>query len=150
MGPTVCPLLRQPIRIHARRTKKARWRSADSRSLCICVRAGLFTVKARIRSGSTNYHRWAADPGATVTTAFTESFRSANAFSAVAPYDGQNRSDYLITGRPERLDETDHGGGVRVEAKLSAVLMNLRAGSIVCSGDAEESSNVDKHDMNWW
>ena len=98
--------------------------------------------------GFYNYHRWAADPGATVTTAFIDSLRSANAFSTVAPYDGQDRSDYLITGRLERLDEIDYGGGVRVEVKVSAVLMNLRTGALVWSGDAEESSNVDKRDVN--
>jgi len=94
------------------------------------------------------YHRWAADPGATVTTAFIEALRSANAFSTVAPYDGQDRPDFLITGRLERLDEIDYGGGVRVEAKLSAVLTNLRTGAIIWSGDAAETSNVDSRDLN--
>ena len=98
--------------------------------------------------GFYEYHRWAADPGATVTTAFIEALRSANAFSTVAPYDGQDRPDFLITGRLERLDEIDYGGGVRVEAKLSAVLMNLRTGSIVWSGDATETSNVARRDLN--
>jgi|SRR5271154_4136856 len=98
--------------------------------------------------GFYEYHRWAADPGATVTTAFIESLRSANTFSTVAPYDGQDRPEYLITGRLERLDEIDYGDGIRVEAKLSAVLMNLRTGSIVWSGDATETSNVARRDLN--
>lgn len=98
--------------------------------------------------GFYEYRRWAADPGVTVTTAFIESLRSANAFSTVAPYDGGDRPDYLITGRLEKLDEIDYGGRVRVEAKLSAELTNLRTGAIVWSGDAEETSNVDKRDVN--
>lgn len=98
--------------------------------------------------GFYEYHRWAADPGAAVTTAFIESLRSANTFSTVAPYDGQDRPEYLIAGRLERLDEIDYGDGIRVEAKLSAVLMNLRTGSIVWSGDATETSNVTRRDLN--
>lgn len=98
--------------------------------------------------GFYDYHRWAADPGATVTTAHIESLRSANAFSTVAPYDGGDRPDYLITGRLGKLDEINYGGVVRVEVKLSAVLTNLRTGAILWSGDAEESSNVDSRDLN--
>lgn len=98
--------------------------------------------------GFYEYRRWAADPGATVTTAFIEALRSANAFSTVAPYDGQDRPDYLITGRLEELDEIDYGGRVRVEARLSAVLTNLRTGAVVWSGDVSETSNVDKREVN--
>ena len=104
--------------------------------------------EAPTQIGFYEYHRWAADPGATVTTAFIESLRSANAFSTIAPYDGRDRPDYLIDGRLEKLDEVDYGSGVRVEVKLSAVLTNLRTGAIVWSGDAEETSNVDKRDVN--
>jgi ABC-type uncharacterized transport system auxiliary subunit len=104
--------------------------------------------EAPTQIGFYEYHRWAADPGATVTTAFIESLRSANAFSTIAPYDGRDRPDYLIDGRLEKLDEVDYGSGVKVEAKLSAVLTNLRTGAIVWSGNAEETSNVDKRDVN--
>jgi hypothetical protein len=34
-----------------------------------------------------------------------------------------------MSGRLERLEEIDYGGGVRVEAKLSAELLNLRSGA---------------------
>ena len=98
--------------------------------------------------GFYEYHRWAADPGATVTTAFIESLRSANTFSTIAPYDGRDRPDYLISGRLEKLDEVDYGSRVRVEAKMSAVLTNLRTGAIVWSGDAADSSNVDRRDVD--
>jgi hypothetical protein len=77
-----------------------------------------------------------------------ESLRSGHLFSAVAPYDGQDRSDYLLTGRLERLDEIDYGGDVRVEAKLSAELTNLRTGSIVWTGDATGSSRVERRNVD--
>jgi hypothetical protein len=48
----------------------------------------------------------------------------------------------------EKLEEVDCGGGVSVEGKLSAELMNLRTGSIVWSGDAAETSRVEGRDVN--
>jgi uncharacterized lipoprotein YmbA len=98
--------------------------------------------------GFYEYHRWAVDPGAAVTTAVVESLRSERLFSVAAPYNGQQSVDYLLSGRLEKLEEVDYGGGVRVEAKLSAELMNLRTGSIVWTGDAAETSRVEGHDVN--
>jgi len=98
--------------------------------------------------GFYEYHRWAVDPGAAVTSAVVESLRSVPVFSAVAPYEGQQSADYLLSGRLEQLEEVDYGEGVRVEAKLSAELMNLRTGSIVWTGDAAQTSKVEGHDVN--
>jgi ABC-type uncharacterized transport system auxiliary subunit len=98
--------------------------------------------------GFYEYRRWAVDPGAAVTTAMVESLRSGHLFSAVSPYDGQDRSDYLLTGRLEKLDEIDYGGNVQVEAKLSAELTNLRTGSIVWTGDATASSRVERRNVD--
>jgi cholesterol transport system auxiliary component len=98
--------------------------------------------------GFYEYHRWATDPGATVTTAVIDSLRSSHLFASVGPYDSQQRPDYILTGRLERLDEIDDGGGVRVEARLSAELTNLRTGAVVWTGDASETSNVDQRNVN--
>jgi ABC-type uncharacterized transport system auxiliary subunit len=99
--------------------------------------------------GFYEYHRWAVDPGQAVTTAVIESLRTENLFSLVAPYDGQARSDYLLTGRLEKLDEIDYGGGgVKAEAQLSAELTNLRTGAIVWTGDAAGTSKVEGHDVD--
>ena len=57
--------------------------------------------------GFYEYHRWAVDPGAAVTTAMVEALRSGRLFSTVAPYDGHDRPDFLVTGRLEKLDEID-------------------------------------------
>ena len=98
--------------------------------------------------GFYEYHRWAVDPGAAITTAMVEALRSGHLFSTVAPYDGHDRSDFLMTGRLEKLDEIDYGGELRVEAKLSAELTNLRTGSIVWTGDAAQTSRVERRDVN--
>jgi len=99
--------------------------------------------------GFYEYHRWAADPGATVTTAVIDSLRCSHLFTSVAPYASDERPDYLLTGRLERLEEIDYGGGgVRVEARLSAELTDLRTGAIVWTGDASATSKVDQRNMN--
>lgn len=98
--------------------------------------------------GFYNYYRWAADPAVTVTTAMIDALRSSRLFSFVKPYDGQERQDYLMSGRIERLEEIDYGGGVRVEARLSAELVNLRTGATVWTGDADETLKVETRNVN--
>jgi uncharacterized lipoprotein YmbA len=98
--------------------------------------------------GFYDYHRWAADPGATVTAAVIASLRSAGLFSLVKQYDSYDKPEYLLNGRLERLDEIDYGGAVRVEAKLSAELVNLRTGATVWAGEATETSKVEPRNIN--
>jgi uncharacterized lipoprotein YmbA len=98
--------------------------------------------------GFYDYHRWAADPGVAVTSAVTDLLRSSGLFSFVEAYDGHSKPEYLLTGRLERLDEIDYGGGVRVEAKLSAQIIDLRTGATVWSGSEAETLRVDTHTVN--
>jgi uncharacterized lipoprotein YmbA len=98
--------------------------------------------------GFYDYHRWAVDPAVTVTAAVMDSLRSSRLFSFVKPYDGQSQEDYLMSGRLERLEEIDYGGSVRVEAKLSAELVDLRTGATVWTGDADETLAVEPHTVN--
>ena len=93
--------------------------------------------------GFYDYHRWAADPGATVTTAMIDALRSARLFAAVAPYDGQERQEWVLRGRLARLDEVDYGDGVRVETRLVAELVNRQTGEMLWTGEASETSNIE-------
>jgi uncharacterized lipoprotein YmbA len=93
--------------------------------------------------GFYEYHRWATDPSATVTSGVIDALRLSKLFSSVELYDGHSKPEYLLSGRLERLDEIDYGGGVRVEAKLSAQITNLRTGATVWSGGAAETLGVD-------
>ena len=69
-------------------------------------------------------------------------------FSLVGPYDLEQRPDYLLTGRAMRLDEIGYGGRVRVEARLSAELTNMRTGVVVWTRSANQISNVDTRNVN--
>jgi len=98
--------------------------------------------------GFYDYHRWAADPAATATTAMIDSLRSKRIFSRVQPYEGEGRQDYLMSGRLEKLEEIDYGGGVRVEARLSAELVNRQSGVTVWTGDAAETLGVETRNVD--
>jgi uncharacterized lipoprotein YmbA len=93
--------------------------------------------------GFYDYHRWADDPGATITTAMIDALRSARLFSAVVPYDGQANPEHVLSGRLVRLDEVDYGGGVRVETRLVAEFVNRRTGETLWTGEASETSNIE-------
>lgn len=97
--------------------------------------------------GFYEYHRWAADPAETVTTAMIAALRSSRLFSFVKRYDGHNQQDYLLVGRIERLEEIDYGGPVRVKAQITAELVNLRTGSTEWTGDAPAMLNVDRRNV---
>jgi uncharacterized lipoprotein YmbA len=94
------------------------------------------------------YHRWAAEPGPTVTSAMIDRLRSARLFKLVTPYDSQEKPDYVITGRLERLDEIDYGGKVRVEAKISVALIDMRNGITLWAGEEAATSNVETSTVN--
>ena len=98
--------------------------------------------------GFYDYHRWASDPGVVVTTGVIDSLRSANLFSVVGPYAGQDHPDYLLSGRLERLDEVDYKNGVQVEVRLSAQLVNVQTGVPVWAGAVTKTSEVSSRDVN--
>ena len=83
-----------------------------------------------------------------MTTAVIDSLRSSQLFAFVRTYDGQGQPDYLMSGRLERLEEIDSGDSVRVEAKLSAELVNLQTGATVWTGDADETLGVKTRNVN--
>ena len=96
-----------------------------------------------VEVGFYDYHRWAVDPGTTITRAMTEALRASRLFSLVVPDDGRERLAYVLSGRVERLDEVDYGGGVRVEARILAELVNRNTGETLWTGDASEISNIE-------
>jgi len=98
--------------------------------------------------GFYDYHRWASDPGESITMAMIKSLRSAGIFSTVEAYDGQERALYLLRGRLEQLEEVDYKSGVQVEVTLSAQLLNTRTGAVVWASDTNKSARVDGRQMS--
>jgi len=98
--------------------------------------------------GFYEYHRWAADPAETVTTAMIDALRSSRQFSFVKRCDGRNQQDYLLVGRIERLEEIDFDGPVRVNAQITAELVNVQTGSTEWTGDAPTTLNVENRNID--
>ncbi len=98
--------------------------------------------------GFYNYHRWAVDPREFLTNAVAEHLRASGNFTQVKLYDGRSDIDYVLSGRLEKLEELDYGGGgVKVEVAISAQMVNLANGTTVWSNAVSEVGTVDKRDV---
>jgi len=98
--------------------------------------------------GFYNYHRWAVDPREFLTNAVAEHLRASGNFTQVKLYDGRSDIDYVLSGRLEKLEELDYGGGgIKVEVAISAQMVNLANGTTVWSNAVSEVGTVDKRDV---
>src|SRR5260370_5938756 len=97
--------------------------------------------------GFYDYHRWASDPRDFVTNAIADRVRASGNFADVKFYDGHSRTDYIISGRLERLEEVDYKGGVKVEVALSAQMTELRTGTTLWANSVSETSSVAQRDV---
>lgn len=97
--------------------------------------------------GFYNYQRWAVDPREFLTNAVADHLRASGNFTQVKLYDGHSDIDYVLSGRLEKLEELDYGGGVKVEVAISAQMVNLATGSTVWSKAVSELGTVDKRDV---
>jgi ABC-type uncharacterized transport system auxiliary subunit len=98
--------------------------------------------------GFYEYHRWADDPAVMVTSGVIDALRASQLFSFVKPYDSQGRQDYLMSGRLEQLEEIDSAEAVRVAARLSAELFDLRTGAVVWTGERGETLRVESRNVD--
>ena len=92
--------------------------------------------------GFYEYHRWAADPRKTVTSAVIEDLRASGQFSTVSMYEGRRDIDYVFSGKLEKLEEVDYEGGVKVEVALSAQITRASSGETVWSNTVFEAGKV--------
>jgi len=92
--------------------------------------------------GFYEYHRWAADPRAQVTSTVIDHLRASNQFSAVSSYDGRSNADYIFSGRLEKLEEVDYDGEVKVEVAISAQITRVSSGTTVWSNATSEAATV--------
>ena len=93
------------------------------------------------------YHRWAINPCEFVTNSVIERLRASGDFARVKPYDGRPDTDYVLSGRLEKLEEIDYEGGVKVEVAISAQMTNLATGATVWTNAISEVGDVNKRDV---
>jgi ABC-type uncharacterized transport system auxiliary subunit len=93
------------------------------------------------------YHRWAINPREFVTNSVIERLRASGDFARVQPYDGRPDTQYVLSGRLEKLEEIDYAGGVKVEVAISAQMTNLATGLTVWTNAVSEGGEVNKRDV---
>jgi cholesterol transport system auxiliary component len=93
------------------------------------------------------YHRWAVEPCEFVTNSVVERLRASGHFSHVKLYDGRPDSEYVLSGRLEKLEEIDYQGGVKVEVAISAQMTNLVTNATVWTNAVSEIGDVNESDV---
>ena len=93
------------------------------------------------------YHRWAERPSSMVTSALLARLRAQRVFRGVSLFDGRTKSDYLIRGRMERLEEVDSSGGVSVRVEVAAELVEGKTNRTVWSGAGSHTGAVNEGDV---
>jgi ABC-type uncharacterized transport system auxiliary subunit len=82
-----------------------------------------------------------------VTNSVIERLRASGDFARVKPYDGRPDTEYVLSGRLEKLEEIDYAGGVKVEVAISAQMTNLATGATIWTNAVSEVGDVNKHDV---
>ena len=82
-----------------------------------------------------------------MTNAVAEHLRASGNYAQVKLYDGHADIDYVLSGRLEKLEELDYGGGVKVEVAISAQIVCLATGAQVWTNAVSEVGTVDERDV---
>jgi cholesterol transport system auxiliary component len=93
------------------------------------------------------YHRWAINPCEFVTDSVIERLRASGHFARVKPYDGRPDTEYVLSGRLEKLEEIDYDGGIKVEVAISVQMTNPATGATVWTNAVSEVGDVDKRNV---
>jgi ABC-type uncharacterized transport system auxiliary subunit len=97
--------------------------------------------------GFYEYHRWAADPRGLVTNAVIDHLRASGQYSSVLIYNGRPDSDFIFSGKLEKLEEVDYGDGVSVEVAISGQITRTRTGATVWGNSVSEVATVSQRNV---
>jgi ABC-type uncharacterized transport system auxiliary subunit len=97
--------------------------------------------------GFYEYHRWATDPRALVTSAVIDHLRASGQFALVSMYDGRPDNQYVFSGKLEKLEEVDYPAGVKVEVAMSGQITRVKTGTTVWSNAVSEVGTVSRRSV---
>jgi ABC-type uncharacterized transport system auxiliary subunit len=97
--------------------------------------------------GFYEYHRWATDPRALVTSAVIDHLRASGQFALVSMYDGRPDHQYVFSGKLEKLEEVDYPAGVKVEVAMSGQITRVQTGTTVWSNAVSEVGTVSRRSV---
>src|SRR4029079_1228265 len=99
-----------------------------------------------VEVGFYEYHRWADPPNDAVTTALADQLLRGRIFQSVELSDRGGKTNYVLRGSIDRLQEVDYMGAVRVQVSISVELEDTLGQKIWSSAAASECM-VDKSDV---
>lgn len=97
--------------------------------------------------GFYEYHRWAADPRALVTSAVIDHLRASGQYSMVSMYSERPDNEYIFSGKLEKLEEVDYEAGVKVEVAISAQITRVDTGATVWSNSVSDVEPVSERNV---
>ena len=100
-----------------------------------------------VEVGYYEYHQWAESPGASITKALAEQLTKRRVFRSVEISDSGQKTDYVLRGTVDRLQEVDYPGGVRVQVSISAELEDTAQQQVIWSNGTSSELNVSKGDV---
>jgi ABC-type uncharacterized transport system auxiliary subunit len=100
-----------------------------------------------VEVGFYEYHRWAEPPTDALTKALADQLVRRRVFQSVEISDGGEKSDYVLRGSIDRLQELDDARAVRVQVSISAELEDPVRQQVIWSGSASSESVVAKGDV---
>src|SRR6516225_4631124 len=100
-----------------------------------------------VEVGFYEYHRWAEPPNHSVTRALADQLTRRHVFHSVAISDGGEKTDFVLRGSIDRLQEVDYMGAVRVQVSISAELEDPVQGRTIWSSAASSECGVTKSDV---
>ncbi len=113
------------------------------------MRAGRVIRQGRIvyrespeQVGFYEYHRWAEDPADSVGQSLLRQIMALGTFASIAPFDGRTAADFVLRGELRRIEEVDHGGGVRATVEIALELVDAETARVVWSGSATKTEAV--------
>jgi ABC-type uncharacterized transport system auxiliary subunit len=100
-----------------------------------------------VEVGFYEYHRWAEPPNDSVTKALADQLTRRHVFRSVEVSDGGQKTDFVLKGSIDRLQEVDYMGAVRVQVSISAELEDPVQGRTIWSSAASTERVVAKGDV---
>ena len=100
-----------------------------------------------VEVGFYEYHRWAEPPNDAVTKALADQLLRRRVFQSVELSDRGGKTNYVLRGSIDRLQEVDYMGAVKVQVSISAELEDPVRGLRIWSSSATAECVVAKSDV---
>ncbi len=103
--------------------------------------------ESREEVGFYEYHKWAQNPRTEIADALIKQLLARGSFSSLTLFDGRTKSDYILRGSIERLEEIDYDPPVSAAVEISLELIDGKSAEVVWSAAAAKTGPVTSGDV---